>query len=90
MRNQLLGEGLTAENIMGNIQLQVDLLLSFVNDLLDFARIEEGYFTLDQAEFSFHKVMHDIYLMFKQYSDMQGKNLIYNISKSMPVAIYGD
>ena len=70
--------------------MQVDLLQSFANDILDFARLEEGYFELDQEEFSFHKVMHDIYLMFHRHADAEGKNLIYNISKTMPKQIYGD
>jgi signal transduction histidine kinase len=55
---------------MGNIELQVNLLLSFVNDLLDLARIDEGFFNLEKAEFSFHKVMHETYLMFKRHADI--------------------
>jgi len=53
MRQGLLSEGLTAEDVMGNIELQVNLLMSFVNDLLDLARIDEGLFNLNKAEFSF-------------------------------------
>lgn len=58
--------------------------MSFVNDLLDLARIEDNIFTLVKAEFSFHKTLHETYLMFKKHADMQGKKLIYNINKSMP------
>mmetsp|Transcript_35766 Transcript_35766/g.43746 ORF Transcript_35766/g.43746 Transcript_35766/m.43746 type:complete len:118 (+) Transcript_35766:286-639(+) len=64
--------------------------MSFVNDLLDLARIEEGFFALEQAQFNFHKVMHETYLMFKRHADMQGKKLIYNVHRSMPELIYGD
>ena len=64
--------------------------MSFVDDLLDLARIEEGYFSLEKVEFSFHKVLHETYLMFKRHADLQGKKLIYNISKTMPAMIYGD
>jgi len=53
LRQGLIGEGLTAEDVMGNIELQVNLLMSFVNDLLDLARIDEGLFNLNKAEFSF-------------------------------------
>ena len=83
-------EDLSVDDIMGNIELQVNLLMSFVNDLLDLARIEEGFFALEQEAFSFHKKLHETYLMFKKHADMQGKKLIYNINESMPELIYGD
>ena len=53
LRQGLIAEGMTAEDVMGNIELQVNLLMSFVNDLLDLARIDEGLFNLNKAEFSF-------------------------------------
>ena len=90
LRHAIYSEDLTKEDIISNINLQVNLLLSFVNDLLDLARIEEGIFSLDQSEFSFHKMLHETYLMFKRHAEMQDKKLIYSISKSMPSAIYGD
>jgi len=64
--------------------------MSFVNDLLDYSRIEEGFFSLDETEFSFHQVLHETYLMFKRHADLQGKKLIYSINKTMPKYIYGD
>lgn len=64
--------------------------MSFVSDLLDLACIEDGFFALEKAEFSFHNTLHDVYLMFKKHADLQGKKLIYNINKSMPDLIYGD
>jgi len=90
LRQEIMAEELTAEDLMSNIELQVNLLLSFCNDLLDLAKIDEGFFKLEQAEFSFPKVLHETYLMFKRHADMQGKKLIYSINKSMPEMIYGD
>ena len=81
---------MSPEDILSNIELQVSLLMSFVNDLLDLARIEEGFFTLEQAEFNFHKMLHETYLMFKRHADMEGKKLIYSVHRSMPELIYGD
>ena len=66
------------------------MLMSFVNDLLDLGRIEEGCFKLEQKEFSFRQTLHETYLMFKKSADMEGKKLIYNISKSMPEMLIGD
>ena len=75
---------------MNNIELQLQLLLSFVNDLLDLAQIEEGALNLDRIAFSFHDVLNDVYLMFKRHAEMEGKKLIYNVSKSFPQLIIGD
>ena len=63
---------------------------SFVNDLLDLAQIEDGAFNLDKSAFSFHEVIHDVYLMFKRHAEIEDKKLIYNISKSFPPRIVGD
>ena len=90
LRRGLIAEDLSAEDLLSNIELQVNLLLSFVNDLLDSARIDEGFFTLDKTEFSFHKLVHETYLMFNSHAEMQGKKMIYSVHKSMPEAIYGD
>ena len=90
LKRGLVAEDLSAEDLLSNIELQVNLLLSFVNDLIDLARIEEGYFTLDKTEFSFHKLMNETYLMFNRHAEMQGKKLIYDVHNSMPELIYGD
>ena len=66
------------------------LLLSFVTDLLDLAQIDEGVLNLDKSAFSFHNVINDVYLMFKRHAEIEGKKLIYSISKSMPSQIVGD
>ena len=75
---------------MNNIELQLHLLLSFVTDLLDLAQIEEGVLSLDHSAFSFHRVVNDVYLMFKRHAEIEGKKLIYSVSKSMPDLILGD
>ena len=47
----LFGE-ISASHIVGHLYLQVNLLNSYVNDLLDMAQIESGYFTFNPSDFN--------------------------------------
>lgn len=47
----LFGE-ISASQIVGHLYLQVNLLNSYVNDLLDMAQIESGYFTFNPSDFN--------------------------------------
>ena len=66
------------------------MLNNFVNDLLDLARIEDGCFKFDMSNFNVHKLVHDVYRMFKITADHQGTKLIYNLTSNFPKLVNGD
>ena len=83
-------EYLNTDDLIENIHLQANLLLSFVNDLLDIARIDEGIFKMDKEDFVFRDLLQDTYQMFRRHAEMDNKKLMYSVNRSVPKLIFGD
>ena len=47
----MLMTDMTLDELSENIESQAKLLMSYVNDLLDMAQVEEGVFNLNTMEF---------------------------------------
>ena len=61
-----------------------------MKDLLDLAMIEDGCFKIEKTNFNMHKLIQEVYRMFKITADHQGTNLIYNLTSNFPKLINGD
>lgn len=61
MNNVLLETALTEEQqeYVGSIQTSAEALLSLINDLLDFSKIEEGKYEIDTIEFDLRTAVED-------------------------------
>ncbi|KAF0811634.1 Autoinducer 2 sensor kinase/phosphatase LuxQ [Andreprevotia sp. IGB-42] len=72
------------------IQASTDALLSLVNDVLDFSRIESGHFGLDPAPFSPCRLLADLERMFQPQAGMRGVTLSIHLSERTPPMLLGD
>ncbi len=54
------------------------------------AQIESGYFTFNPSDFNMQELLQQIYVMFAEYAQMKGVNLLYRCSAGFPVSISGD
>ena len=87
--NIALNDPETPEKTKGYLEkigASADHLLGLINDILDMSRIESGWMTLRNEEFSFHKLLESINTIFSgQCSD---KGLTYHCRIDSPVDDY--
>jgi len=67
-----------------------DALLSIINDVLDFSKIESGSMELDQHEFNVRNCMEGVMDVFADSCSKLDLDLIYQIADDVPEVIFGD
>ncbi|MYM84519.1 PAS domain-containing protein [Duganella sp. FT50W] len=72
------------------IQFATQSLLSLVNDVLDFSRVEAGQLVLEHAEFHLQHILDSISVMLSGGAADKGVELVYDIDPAMPAALAGD
>ncbi len=72
------------------INISGEALLSVINDVLDFSRIESGKLELENKPFVVAKVIHETFHILKIKSDEQGNTLQLKISSDFPKVVLGD
>ncbi len=65
-------------------------LLSIINDILDYSKIEAGRMELDQSPFNISRVIEDVTPLFTTYLQQQAINLNVYISSDLPAYVIGD
>ncbi|MBF0193176.1 MAG: response regulator [Magnetococcales bacterium] len=65
-------------------------LLFLINDLLDFAQIDRGKFTLDHRDFDLRKLMDDVTMILSPLASAKGVELTAHISSQLPTSFRGD
>jgi signal transduction histidine kinase/CheY-like chemotaxis protein len=65
-------------------------LLSVINDVLDFSKIESGKFELDEHSFSISKLIEDVFMVFEPKINKSGVILSYRIDESISEYLFGD
>ncbi|MBF0445272.1 MAG: response regulator [Magnetococcales bacterium] len=65
-------------------------LLFLINDLLDFAQIDQGKFTLEHRDFDLRKLMDDVTMILSPLASAKGVELTAHISSHLPTAFRGD
>jgi two-component system, sensor histidine kinase and response regulator len=65
-------------------------LLTLLNDILDFSRIEAGKLEIESVPFELHELVNDIGRMFKPMLDAKGVALQVRISDGVPLRLVGD
>ncbi len=65
-------------------------LLSVINDVLDFSRIESGKMELYPVEFDTATVLNDVHGMIVPRGRDKGLEMILNVNPDMPRILYGD
>ncbi|WP_343729470.1 PAS domain-containing protein [Duganella sp.] len=72
------------------IQFATQSLLSLVNDVLDFSRVEAGQLVLEHATFNLQHILDSISVMLSGSASDKGVELVYDIDPSMPTELAGD
>uniref|UniRef100_UPI0040575152 PAS domain S-box protein n=1 Tax=Candidatus Electrothrix sp. TaxID=2170559 RepID=UPI0040575152 len=75
---------------IGTVNKAAESLLGLLNDLLDFARIEEGKLQLEPTVFSLEESIQDAVRTVAFQAEEKGLHLHYNIDPKVPCSLYGD
>jgi two-component system sensor histidine kinase/response regulator len=75
---------------LDKIQFATQSLLSLVNDVLDFSRVEAGQLVLEHACFQLPQILDSISLMLSASAGDKGVELVYDIDAAMPTRLAGD
>jgi CheY-like chemotaxis protein len=65
-------------------------LLALVNNILDFTKLNDGAFTLQNSEFNLNKSLHSIFKMNERVATEKGLDYILDIPDTIPSTVYGD
>jgi signal transduction histidine kinase/DNA-binding response OmpR family regulator/HPt (histidine-containing phosphotransfer) domain-containing protein len=67
-----------------------DTLLSLINDILDYSKIESGKMDLEQRPFNLRSVIEESFDLVSQQAANKGLELVYIIGSSVPRSLLGD
>jgi PAS domain S-box-containing protein len=67
-----------------------DLLLTVLNDILDFSRVEAGNFTIEQKLFNPRQCMERVLALFSVRAKANHSHISLQIDQCLPPAVYGD
>ena len=65
-------------------------LLSILNDILDYSKIEAGRMELESVEFSLEEVLENVVNLFIVRAEEKGLELLFQIGRDVPPALIGD
>jgi|GEM_PF-1390447 len=92
MSSLLLETPLRAEqhDYAERIQQSGKSLLTIINDVLDFSRIEAGQLALESIRFDLHRTLYVVCQMLRKVAVAKGLELIYIFPCGLPVLLRGD
>ncbi len=73
-----------------NVQNAAGLLLSIVNDVLDYSKLEAGHVTLENHQFNINAMLDTISVRFTQKASQKGLEFIFEIHNNVPSRMVGD
>ena len=89
---QLLHEPLD-ENInhmLKIIKSSSDHLAKIINDILDFAKLQNGRLSLEKVHFTIAQILEDVFALFERNALRNNTSLTYSISPETPYVLLGD
>jgi PAS domain S-box-containing protein len=72
------------------IHTSAKALLSILNDVLDYSKIEAGRIDLDSVEFSLEEVLENVSNLFIVHAEEKGLELLFEIGHDVPPQLVGD
>ncbi len=75
---------------LDTILRSADSLMTVINDILDFTKIEEGRIELDNAPFSIEAAVRDVVSLMEPTAAAKGLDLRVAFSRAAPVTVWGD
>lgn len=73
-----------------NIKNEGKTLMSLINDLLDFSKIESGKMELTETEYGVSSLLHDMVAMFSIKAEEKGLDFGVEVAEDIPSMLYGD
>jgi signal transduction histidine kinase len=73
-----------------NIKRSSKHLLTVINEILDYSKMESGMITLESIPFSLEEVISDVHATFQSTAEKKGIGLEYSIDKAVAKKIVGD
>ena len=67
-----------------------EALLTVINDILDYSKIESGNLELEAINFNLHKCVADVADLFVKRANLQQLDLVYEIDHRLPKMLIGD
>ncbi|HNX52945.1 MAG TPA: PAS domain-containing protein [Pontiellaceae bacterium] len=88
----LLGTELTAQQdeFVHTIQVSGENLMTIINDILDYSKIEAGKIELEKAPFELRECIEDAFDLFIQAAAKKNVELLYYVDPDVPKALLGD
>ena len=92
MTDLVLDTALTAEQRenLGIVQTSADSLLTIIDDILDFSRVEARKLALNPIDFNLHDVVEDTAVAMALRAQRKGLELIVDIAPAVPNTLRGD
>ena len=92
MTELALGTDLTAEQreYLSTVKLSADSLLSVINDVLDFSKMEAGRSELDVSDFDLRGTLETTLRTLALAADRKGLELLCEVSPGLPKVVKGD
>ncbi len=73
-----------------NIKSEGKTLMSLINDLLDFSKIESGKMELTETEYGVASLLHDVVAMFSLKAEEKGLEFLVKVAEDVPSMLCGD
>ena len=92
MTNLMLDTELSNEqrDYLATMRNSADALLSIVNDVLDFSKIESGRMDLEEHPFELHSCIEEALELMAPAAATKRLDLVYTIDDTVPVSLLGD
>ncbi len=92
MGDLLMGTALSDQQtvFVKTLRSSAETLLSILNDVLDFSKIEAGQLTLEEIDFSLHRLIEDVVQLFLVRAAAKGLTLSASIAEDTPRHVRGD
>lgn len=78
------------KDYVNTLSSSADHLLSVINDILDYSKLESGQLRLENIRFEPRKVINDVVQFFTPKADDKKLTILANIDESVPSELWGD
>lgn len=88
--SELIRAGKSSKKHIHGIQESADILMSLVNGVLDFSKIESGHIELDYAPADVREILNSVNSIFGPQADAKGVSLICDVDDNVPASVVCD